>query len=309
VFVEPEGRYALQRSPERDAAVRLWTIERLRFGSSKPPWQKELVRRLAGEIRSLRLERAQVLRGIFVSDDRDTVDAENVLFYNLGASAFAHAPQCVRFERSWEAAPSAPVSLAGPPRYQQVYEGARAADGFRSWEVCADGMAAWSEIPCPKVVGDRAGWHIWKAMREASESINVDSGAARGAADFAISMIVRVPATRSARAMSAIKGAIDGVIASFQRFAVGDLRAREVAELLDAGLPNTSPERLLGLLTEDRGRLFWQPPFNAKGRLALNPCDDRCVAGELTVVVDPSLTVAQLSGRLARVRPAAPAAA
>jgi hypothetical protein len=253
----------------------------------------------------MQLEAAEVIRGVFVSDDRELVDAENVLFYNLDARSFADAPQCVRFERSWQAAPPCPTALAAPARYHHIYEGVSVSDGFGSWEAVAVPVASWTDVPCSRVAGDRAGWHVWKAMRRAIDSIEPGSDRLGPADDFAVSLSVRMPAGQRVKAMSAVKGVVDGVIASFQAFGTGTDRAREVAELLAAALPDSSSAELLDLLTDSGHQLFAAPPFNAKGRLALNPCDDQCVAGELVVRADSSLNTPRLSGRLTRVRAAA----
>jgi hypothetical protein len=155
--------------------------------------------------------------GIFVSDDPGRVDAENVLFYNLDARSFVHAPQCVRFERSWTAAPAPPTSLSVPARYYHRYEPVAAAEGFRSWRMTDDALAEWTDIPCTKIAGERAGWHIWHGMRAADSAITTDAGTAR-TRDFGLTATARVPANVHATAIGAVKGVIDGAIASFQRF-------------------------------------------------------------------------------------------
>jgi hypothetical protein len=74
-------------------------------------------------------------------------------------------------------------------------------------------------------------------------------------------------------------------------------------------MSGTNIDALLRSLTETQGRLFAEPPFNARGRLGLNPCDDRCVAGELMIAVDPAISEPRLSGTAAVVEPNAHAAA
>ena len=301
ILIDPAGRYVVQRPSEAEPALKLWMVERLRFHTSQPPWQKELVRRLVDELRVLPLNQAEVLCGVFVSDDPARVDAENVLFYNLDARSFAHAPQCVRFERSWAAAPAPPTALSVPARYYHRYEPVAAAEGFRSWRMTDDPLAEWTDVPCTKIAGERAGWHIWHGMRAAASAVET-ARAATPAQDFGLTATARVPANVHATAIGAVKGVVDGAIASFQRFP-DNARAHEVADVLASVLPGTDARTLLEQLTDPHDAVFREPPFNANGRLALNPCDDRCVAGELSVVVDPSLKCPLLSGRLAHVKP------
>jgi hypothetical protein len=301
LYVDPERRYVMQRPTGADRALRLWTVERLRFHTSQPPWQQKLALELVDEIRSLPLAGAEVLRGVFVSDARDLVDAENVLFYNLHGRSFANAPQHLRFERSWEPAPAPPVELAAPPRYHHIYEGVVNSDGFRSWELSSDDLARWERIDCADIAGDRRGWRVWRAMREAQDAVEVRSSVVQS--DFGIAVSVRAPPGIRLSAIAAIKGALDGVIASFQRYPVGSIRAQDAAFTLGAALGHPSSRRTLGWLTDASGRLFAEPPFNARGRLALNPCDDRCLAGELAIVVDPTVAAPVISGRLATVVP------
>jgi len=54
-------------------------VERLRFHTSRRRGKGKRVLRLVEEIRSLPLGSAKVLRGMFVADDLDLADAENVL--------------------------------------------------------------------------------------------------------------------------------------------------------------------------------------------------------------------------------------
>ena len=70
-------------------ALRVWTVERLRFHTSQLCLAEGVSRDLADALGAMRLNAAEVIRGVFVSDDRELVDAENVLFYNLDARSFA----------------------------------------------------------------------------------------------------------------------------------------------------------------------------------------------------------------------------
>jgi hypothetical protein len=302
VYVDPERRYVIQRPADSDPALRLWTVQRLQFHTSQPPWQKQLVNRFVDEMRALLKMDPEVLRGVFISDDRALVDAENVLFYNLHARSFVGAPECLRFERVRLSPPPAPGILESAGRYHHVYEAVRLADGFSSWQMTADDLVRWVDVPCPGIGGERAGWSMWRGMSRASGSHDLGAPHAHSGEDFGLIATLRVPAGVRCTAVSAVKAVVDGAIASFQRFPAESERAREVASLLAPALGEAEQE-VLGWLTEDRARLFLEPPFNRRGRVALNPCDDRCVVGELTVIADPSIATPLMSGRIAAVVP------
>lgn len=205
-------------------------------------------------------------------------------------------PPRLRFERFYSPTPSPPVVLARSADFHHIYSRAASDDSFVCWMRRAESIARWRDVRCSMIVGDRSSWHVWLSMCEATD-LELNSTLAKVARQFGVSVVVSVPAGMAVAATVAVKPVIDGLLASFQRFSSGDQGgSRRVVTQLAAVLPDRTTGTLANHLTRPEGRLFAQPPFNARGRPALNPCDDRCVAGEIFIVPDAACTAPFISG-------------
>ena len=71
-------------------SVEVWSEQRLPF--EPKGWLKDLRKNMQDKIKSLSSHDSTFLYSKFVSSSRDTVDLDNVLFYNIGYSSFSHLP-------------------------------------------------------------------------------------------------------------------------------------------------------------------------------------------------------------------------
>ncbi len=298
--MDNERHFAIQPPHADDDSLRVWTVKRLQFGPDQSLWQKDLVARLETELQDLPLAEGDIFSAAFASDDRSRVDVENVLFYNVGLGSFNQVGPQLRFERSFEAPPPPPEQLSGPARYMHIYRGLAPTEGFQHWERLDSDVAHWENVPCTRVAGDRAGWHVWFAIHRAMASVERNARLADEAMEFGIELTIRTPDSVHGRPAEAVKGAIDGSIASFQRYPPDSPRAREVATQLLSELAATGAdeEKLIRYLTDEHSGLYPSPPFNANGRAQLSPCDDRCVVGDLLVEVADDLERPMISGAI-----------
>jgi len=100
-----------------------------------------------------------VLSGLYLSTDTQPCDAENLLFYNVGASQFKQATRWgLRFERSDKPPPTEP----GAPSYEHYYryEFVPSERPFQHWPHLRV-LACWTEVPCPIRSSNSSPAQIW----------------------------------------------------------------------------------------------------------------------------------------------------
>lgn len=234
------------------------------------------------------------LRAEFASSSQDFVDAENVLFYNVGAASFAPADRFLLvFERSG-AVPSPPNgSVVGPH--------------FHRYEVAADPTwRHWAEdeavvhfgptsIRALSSLTPMAG--IWHAVRRGPVG---ESRATSGS--FQLGLTVEISAPREVHLASVMKPLIDGVIAAFHAHDGSDTAelAQRVADSLFLDqhdvrtLLDGSERAALG-----RRRLLWRRGAGVQW----NPGDDLLQAVLLRATTHPGMGWS-IAGRIVRLNQA-----
>lgn len=236
------------------------------------------------------------LRAEFASTSQDPVDAENVLFYNVGAAGFARADQSVLlFERSGEV-PSPPNGSGACPHYHR-YE-VRVEPSWRHWletEVVAD----FGPTPIPALASLTSMAAIWHAVRSGPVG-----GSRAGSASYPFGLTVDISAPRELHLALVMKPLIDGVVAAFHAHDGSDgaelakrvadplfLDQHEVRTLLDG-----SERAVLG-----RRRLLWRRGAGVQW----NPGDDLLQAALLRATTHIG-TGWSIAGRIVRLDRATP---
>jgi hypothetical protein len=302
--IGPDAAWVLVGAAPDDPRVRLWTAKRMPFETDQTAAQRALVALVAPQIRAITVGPRDRLHGRFVSDDRTgrQPDAENVTFYNWRrgdgrGTAFAAAGGALSFERSYDPAPPCPWAPDRPLPFFTEWSARPRSSSAAAWERGQD--LATFRATCPVVTGDDAGRHVWRALREQGATSSVQQGIF-DEGYFGVDIRVVLPGGSTFMAAEAVKGCVDGVIASFQRFPEPLRAADEVIIRKHARWPRwrqpMTPDRFKVLVTaEPENRLFDGAPFNANG---LAPCDDRCVCGSVASSVDARARVPTLAGAL-----------
>jgi hypothetical protein len=299
--------YVLVAPSTRAEPVKLWTARRLPFETDQSVGQREMVRAVGAAVGSLALEPEDSLRGLFISSQTTgrQPDAENITFYNWrgarGRSPF-EGPLTLQFERSFESPPQCPVDVGKDLAYHHVWmlEGGGDWLHWTSERV----LAAWDAVRTPVAFGEDAGRHVWRAMVEQPRTAHIHvTGAFEGL--FAAEVVVSTPVNQAGSALEALKGSVDGPIAAFQRFSPDQLELAKVIMGKHAAWKRwrhpITADRLVELAHTGVGRVvFAGNPFNPNG---LDPCDDRCVAGRVTVRLRKDLAQPEVSGRLVALGP------
>lgn len=282
------GLFHASKSDSPAGPAEFWSRNRLQFDSK--PITQAMKRRIRDLVATLEAGDQGILRAIYTSSSRDIVDAENVLFYNVGTGAFARAARFgVRFERSFNTCsecPDCPDAI-----HHHRYDVCTPAAPFIGWKAEST-LVSWEGVESPPIDEFTKPHGIWLAMKRASLLVSVRS------APLTYGLRVRVSrgARGSRNAAAIVKPLIDGVVAALHTHDGSDLGvvASRVAREIDED--DTKIAELL--MSEDqlvlgRRRLLWP---RAAG-VQWNPGDDACVAAEI-LVSDSTGNVWSHSGEL-----------
>lgn len=253
-MTEARVDWEIQASPSR---VDVWSERRLQF-NSKP--ETVALRTAIGEaVGQLRAEPGQILSATLTSAAVGLVDAENVLFYNVGAARFREASrEGLRFERVHAAPERA--------RHHHCYQLVPRFTDSRNWRRL-ETLAACS-VPIPPLNEQSKPDAVWLAVRK-----QVATGPAH-TGPYGLKVTLTTP--RPVRLASLLKPLLDGIISGLHFFQGSQL------ELLSARLAGR-----LGQPSEDIARALTTPAQALLGGRQLlrnfgegiqwNPADDACV--------------------------------
>ncbi len=267
--------YTVRVSTGQDA-VEVWSTQRLQFEPKE--WQKDLRADIRRELQHIRIPQGHVLHALYGTPLSEFCDVENILFYNVGASAFTHLAQHgLRFERSF-VSPGPPSSLKGQSHYHR-YAIAGSQTGFLHWNVGRT-LAQWSTLQIPRLSSGTKCALLWYAFR--SQPIEILHMPGETPKQYGVRVDVMVPATETINIAGFMKPLLDGLIASFHAHNGQDLVLVSQRISQDIG---QRPQMLADILCRrDRAllgtrRLVW--PY--RSNVQWNPGDDLCLAAELRV--------------------------
>jgi hypothetical protein len=256
-----------------------WSAARLSF---EPHGEMRAMRdALRAAAQGLTAGAGQVLEATYTSPLLDSVDAENVLFYNVGTGSFAGSTrEGVRFERAF-APCTAPAGAQLPIVEHHVgYRVAARSAAFRHWR-CGEPVASWRGVPVPPLQEFTKLSDVWLAMKRHAWDARGQLPA--GDAPFALRVRITRGRTGGASHVAAmVKPLLDGIVTAMHRHDgrnLSDLGGR-VARSTGA----TAEEVERHLMENSRAvlgtrRLLWA----WRDSVQWNPADDRCVAAEVVI--------------------------
>lgn len=255
--------------------VEAWSTVRLPLNPSGE--MKEFQHALRAAIAELHGDEGELLAAVYASENRELVDAENVLFYNIASSTtFAHSTRDgLRFERSY-APPPPPTRLTAAAHYHR-YSIANETDEFVTWCVGDSPVVRFQAEPA--LLGNLDAAQLWYALKRGRVDLH---GSKEIAGDFALRVKVVLPrAPRSPNAAVLVKPIFDGAIAALQSRDHRQSPSDELALL--ATRIGVSPLEVASLLAERQHAVLGTTNLLRRGNntVQLNPSDERCVAGEL----------------------------
>uniref|UniRef100_A0A832MIG5 Uncharacterized protein n=1 Tax=Eiseniibacteriota bacterium TaxID=2212470 RepID=A0A832MIG5_UNCEI len=282
-------RFLVRADPPQ--AVSVWSARRLPF--DERPSTRALRHAIGEAVEQLTAPPGHVLSATFTSPDEDPVDAENVLFSNVGTARFAAAARHgARFERVVGPAPAAPAPVPGGARHHHRYAFVAAGAPFAAWEE-GPPLLAWNDVALPPLDASSKPDAVWRAVRTAL--LHEEAPPLTG--PFALRLALAACEPPAVRPADVLKPLVDGVVAALH---VHD--GRDLPSLLPriAARLGEREDVLRDLLTSPGGavlgrrRLLWP---RATG-FQWNPADDACVACELLWRRTPRPGAWRLSGAL-----------
>lgn len=248
-----------------ERSVRFWSRRRLPFEPTEPMLDARAALRSA--IRRLSPVPGQALTASYTSLDASFCDAENILFYNVGASAFGElAATAIRFER--EHSSPAATSSGRPFPHRQTYRVGPVVPARSEQPICS------MEFPLPRLSGDLKPHAVWW---EASRSVVTRSGESTGA--FEVRVDIELP-RRVANLTAVLKPLLDGLISALHS---DRKRSPEAISRLSAKM-GWLPEEIVARL-ESPGAAFLGPRDLLqvyRGFVKWNPADELCEVGTVT---------------------------
>ena len=199
-----------------------------------------------------------------------------------------------------------PVIVRGPghPAHEAARVDRYRLGGMWQWWEPAMPLARWHRVT-RRVADDGSCRPVWLAMKQAAAAgqVEVLGPAPDDAAPFGLRITVHATARGPRRAVAISESLVDGIIAAFHAGA-STADAAATATALAPRLPGMTEAEIAALAaTQSPGPLFGASPFVIKGSyVQISPCDERCQAGQVTIVPGAEGPFMQISGELFTLR-------
>lgn len=295
--------YHVRASGHASGPVEAWSGYPLQFaGQRRFGWQDEMAAELRDALAGLAVSPSDVLSGTYLSTDESRCDVENRLFTNPGTSIFPKAVRAIRFERGLGPPPEPPTPVSRVDGQLHYYR--YCLDGMWQWWEPAALLARWHRVT-RRVADDGSCRPVWLAMKQAAAAgqVEVLGPAPDDAAPFGLRITVHATARGPRRAVAISESLVDGIIAAFHAGA-STADAAAAATALAPRLPGMTEAEIAALAAmQSPGPLFGASPFVIKGSyVQISPCDERCQAGQVTIVPGAEGPFMQISGELFTLR-------
>lgn len=295
--------YRVRASGHPSEPVEMWSGYPLQFGGQRRfGWQDQMAADLQAALAGLAASPGDVLSGTYLSTDTSRCDVENRLFTNSGTSVFPNTVRSIRFERGLGPPPEppAPVGRVGGPLHYYRY----CLGGTWQWWEPAALLARWHRVT-HRVADDGSCRPVWLAMKLAAAAgqVEVLGPAPDDTTPFGVRIIVHATSRGPRQAVTVSESLVDGTIAAFHVGVSADDAAAAAAALAPRLLGMRKTEIAALAAMSSPGPLFAASPFVIKGSyVQINPCDERCQVGQVTVRPDAQGQFAQISGELFTLR-------
>lgn len=226
----------------------------------------------------------------YISNSSQFCDVENVLFYNIGASAFKGLMQNgLCFERGFGSVPQPPYELLNAKHYYHYEIG----NELRIWN--ADGvLASWENIELPAPASTSKPHLFWHALKRGAVIRGRES---QVPSKFGLSIELLIPENAWCNLAVLIKPMLDGIISVFhyQNTPSDPVMLERLSTLID-----TSTQQAETMLTDESLAVLGARSVVSVYRQGIiwNPQDDNCVACKVHIIQQKNASCWQISGCL-----------
>jgi len=294
------GFYHVTRPFSGCRQVEAWSGYPLQLADQRLfPWQDQMAVEVQTALAELAILPGESLAGVYLSTDDSLCDAENRLFTNP-REAIPRRVTSITFERGWASPPQPPVPVSSVKGHVYYYR-YRPGGAWEWWEPDQT-LARWHRVP-RVLPDDESGRPYWLAMKLAAAAGQVETFGLTldDTAPFGLRLVVHARAWGPRSAPAICEMLIDGTVAVFH---AGAGNAAVVAAALAprmAGMALGDIEALVAM--NSPGPFFGTSPFVVTGRrVQINPSDERCYAGQVTIRPDAQSQSVEISGELFTLR-------
>lgn len=272
---------------ERTRSVAVLSRYRLRYDSK--PDTVALREAIRGATPALVAGDGEMLEAVYTSDERDSVDAENVLLYNVGVAGFESAArEGLRFERIVG-------KHSSGASHHHAYRIVPLGSPSHLWRP-RRAVVSVRDVVIPRLKEGSSPDETWLALRRA---LPPTTSPATGR--FGLDLTLQVSAQDEVRPVAVVKPVVDAVVSAMQSHDGRDMAEVSTRLSRRLGLPRPEVEALLvkrGAAWLGTRRLLW-----ARGDgLQWNPGDDLCMSCTLRITRGQSM-LWRLDARLTEVEP------
>jgi hypothetical protein len=274
--------YLIKGPWDNGNSVELWTTVRLPFEPKE--WLLEMRNSLKLAIRDLQSGDNTILNAIYSSNQREFVDIENVLIYNVGTAAFRHlCNKGLRFERRIASPPEISIKFNESSIHHHYYGVTNREAPSLYWKKEVT-LACWKDITFPPIKGENNPHFFWYAMKKGSIEVTNEHPFP---SEYGIRVIIKSPIDTEINLASVIKPLLDGIISSFHMHDGTDILeiTKRLSKLVMNEESAASEEMLASSQTAVLGRRNLLHRF--RQGLQWNPADDSCMMAE--ILLDDSL--------------------
>lgn len=276
--------------------VSVWSSYRLQFDSK--PATRALKTAIGDAVARLRAIDGEMLEAVYASAQRDLVDAENVLLYNVGTGRFAESSRDgLRFERVYGEPGPPPATISGVALHHHDYRIVRADSTPSHWRRGAT-LFSVDDVPVPRLDAFSHPDGVWLAMR-----VHATHVTATHTGLYGLDIRLRTPAGEHIRPADIVKPLVDGLVAGLHEHDGSDLEHLSASVAARVGV---AADEVTRLLCKDEGailgrrRLLWKRAASHQW----NPGDDTCVTCTVRGAVGDAAEGWRVDAELFEVAPA-----
>jgi hypothetical protein len=259
--------------------VKFWSSKRLPFESNTSDI-KSVKKELKTKLLHLDVSVNNKLKAIYISEEKDFVDVENVLFYNVGICAFPKKLKEIHFERKF----SSPKKCSERNKLFNHYCEYELVQQISSAIKEDKILAKWEDVKFSKIRSNDKAESFWYNFKKQSDKIKIIKKS-NADSNFGIELFVKKPNKDKKNVFNLVKPMLDGLICSFHNQKVVN---NSLIDILHDRL-GCEKSQIQKFLEDKKKSPLWEKEIlknYGKKSIKWNPADDVCT--NVRLVIDTS---------------------